>query len=625
MNQVNHIKKLDLTVSFLKIVCGICGILYLLYIFSPIRFWDKLVIPSQLEVLKISFIFINILLSVVLITQIFHKEKSLKFSLIDVFVVLFSLYLLIVFFIQPNQMYFETKFRLLISTLSYIFIRASNPKFYLLYFFVLLVAGFLQIGYGIVYQVDFSQSFKAWFSNITGDFYNTGPWGGFVSILIIISFFNYIYNTKAYNHKYIYLFYTLALVPFLAASDSRAAWLTTIISILYIVIINTKSQTIIRSLKYKLGILAFTLILIPTLIFGLYKYRESSVDGRFLIWQVSVNMIKDKPLTGYGIDGFQRNYMKHQAIYFHNNPESSYSLLADNNRFAFNEFLKIGVEHGIFGLIFSIVLICFALFKKVKIKDERKKQTLIIARALLITLITFGFFSYPFSILQFQLLLVLSLAVISAAYPTAFQTKSFSFKYNYAFYNVLIVLFMCLIVFSFKTHYKYISSYSDAFTKWNKSLKSFYEDPISSISNLKDLYPILSENPDYLYTYGHALKITGLCNESIKIFEHTILLSPSYDALLELGECYEKTGQYTKAKNCWLKAAHMIPSRFSPEYMLAKMYVSIGNTPEAKNLINSLLNRKPKLSTPEYYDLIIKIQDLDSEINLSLKPQNYFK
>jgi len=52
-------------------------------------------------------------------------------------------------------------------------------------------------------------------------------------------------------------------------------------------------------------------IFLAVLITGLYFYKKDSANGRLLIWRCSWEMIKDKPLTGYGHGGFKANYMNY--------------------------------------------------------------------------------------------------------------------------------------------------------------------------------------------------------------------------------------------------------------------------------------------------------------------------
>lgn len=80
---------------------------------------------------------------------------------------------------------------------------------------------------------------------------------------------------------------------------------------------------------------------------GLYFYRSGSADARQLIWRVSLDMIADRPLTGFGPGNFPRYYMLYQADWFRAHPDSEFAAVADNAVYPFNEYIKLAVETGI--------------------------------------------------------------------------------------------------------------------------------------------------------------------------------------------------------------------------------------------------------------------------------------
>ncbi|GHT80081.1 hypothetical protein AGMMS50262_24160 [Bacteroidia bacterium] len=98
-----------------------------------------------------------------------------------------------------------------------------------------------------------------------------------------------------------------------------------------------------------------SILLVTGILFSakIYYLKKDSADGRLLVWTVCLTMIKEKPLTGWGVNGFQKNYLLKQGEYFKNHPNSPWADLADDTTSPFNEFLKVGVEYGIIGY-FSI-------------------------------------------------------------------------------------------------------------------------------------------------------------------------------------------------------------------------------------------------------------------------------
>ncbi len=84
---------------------------------------------------------------------------------------------------------------------------------------------------------------------------------------------------------------------------------------------------------------------------GLYCWKKDSADGRLLVWNCSLEMLADAPLTGHGPDAFQAEYMDYQAGWLAEHPEEKWERLAGNVRHPFNEYLRIAAEYGVAGLL----------------------------------------------------------------------------------------------------------------------------------------------------------------------------------------------------------------------------------------------------------------------------------
>lgn len=139
-------------------------------------------------------------------------------------------------------------------------------------------------------------------------------------------------------------FFAVLLIVFaVILSGSRAGMLSIIVMLILWLLLKVK-------VTGKMVVLSSVSILLLFSI--LYFYKKDSADGRLLIWQCSWEMIKEKPLLGHGIGGFQANYMNYQANYFKQNPDSSFVRLADSTNRAFNEYVLLIVNYGFVGLIF---------------------------------------------------------------------------------------------------------------------------------------------------------------------------------------------------------------------------------------------------------------------------------
>lgn len=157
----------------------------------------------------------------------------------------------------------------------------------------------------------------------------------------------------------------LAVVLAIVVSGSRSGVLT-----IAIVLAIWLYPYIPFKLKSKILI---SVCLILVLLGGGYFLKKDSADGRLLIWRCSLEMVKDLPFCGYGINGFKAHYMDYQANFFMEKPNSGYMKLADNVSSPFNEYLNIVIKFGYLGMIILILGISLLIFVIVKIQSMRSE------------------------------------------------------------------------------------------------------------------------------------------------------------------------------------------------------------------------------------------------------------
>ena len=89
--------------------------------------------------------------------------------------------------------------------------------------------------------------------------------------------------------------------------------------------------------------------------FGRESSKSQAGDRRLLIWNITTQAIMEHPVTGIGIGGFPATYAKEQSAYFETDTASSKEKqTATCPQYAYNEYLQIGLELGITGLLFFI-------------------------------------------------------------------------------------------------------------------------------------------------------------------------------------------------------------------------------------------------------------------------------
>lgn len=323
----------------------------------------------------------------------------------------------------------------------------------------------------------------------------------------------------------------------------------------------------------------FCLILGILLFLGLYILRKDSANGRLLIWRCSWEMIIDKPLVGHGPGSFVAKYMDYQSNWLKEHPNDRWVWLAGNVKHPFNEFLKIGTEYGVLGLIF-IVGVCIWAWRLYKRSSDAEYPMWIGIAALSVC----ALFSYPLAYPSVCMLLFFQLGIIGN------KRSGMQFKQKYK-----IAMFggMALFIFVFTIYWgkKEIEWYGIV----SESMKDRTE---SVLSDYQQLYPFMRENALFLYNYGAELNKVGRWGESVKVMKECSLLLKDTDVQMLLADNYNNLGQFSLAEKAWTSAANMSPNRYFPAYQLFILYLKQNRQDEALKLAKNIL-RKP-IKVPSY-------------------------
>lgn len=547
---------------------------------------------------------------------------------------------------------------LIAFSVLYISLRFLSKKNTLFIFCALLITGITQAIYGNLQLYGVYPSHHGMFK-MTGSFFNPGPYAGYlitiIPIAICLSSFKYTslinivhkstpkpdtsnsknafsirsklasltYRIKPFlllkryqpnALQYLITVSLIAIILVLPASKSRAAWIAVIGASTFILYkiwfldtnssinkIKSRVRTALKSHFAKTIALVASLIILTSVVFALYHFKQGSADGRLLIWKISANMIKDRPLLGYGPNGFQANYMDYQAKFFSKNTTSPESAVADNTKYAFNEFIEISTETGFIGLTLFIVLLSFLLIGKTQNLSVREMIELIALRASLFSLIIFSMFSYPSNIIPIKTNFILFLSLISN-YLVPIKTVNFAIHKNgnQNRINKKVPKIIIAAVLIIGANFYALSSIRlyQANKKW-KIAFSAYQMGAYDICNkdYEEAFPYLKYNGDFLLNYGKALSMAEKHEKAIEILEYAKNYYPNTVLQTALGDSYKALGQFNKAEEAYLDAWHMIPSRFYPKYLLAKLYNETGQIEKAIDTANELLTKEVKVDS----------------------------
>ncbi|MBU0468044.1 MAG: O-antigen ligase family protein [Candidatus Omnitrophica bacterium] len=138
---------------------------------------------------------------------------------------------------------------------------------------------------------------------------------------------------------------------------SRGAWAATAVAVLFFVLF-----AVVKNKKVIKLYLLFTIVAIVVSLFvglkmkndfgGKEFNRANTVAWRVVVWEDSIRMIKNKPVFGYGINTFAKEFQKIRTAY------------QESPTYAHNCYIQIAAENGLLGL-FCFLWIIVSMFKKI--------------------------------------------------------------------------------------------------------------------------------------------------------------------------------------------------------------------------------------------------------------------
>lgn len=436
--------------------------------------------------------------------------------------------------------------------------------------------------YGIFCLLEEKAPGVSW-SMVKGMFPNTALWGQFLSICIVILWGQLLYYKSNWR---IVLYRSVCLLGeifLLVASDSRGAWLGALSGCL---LVSYWRFNFSGGWKWICCISGVLLAIV--FCWWLYHYKLDSANGRLLIWRNCLAMMAEKPVWGWGIDGVRKYYMLFQGEYFRIHPDSFYNTLAGNTFYAFNEILRIGVEHGLVGIA-GIVVGGWFMFK-----NSEKSALGYIIKAALFCFVVFAQFSYPLS----DWLLSLFLVFLLASLPI----KSYGMGYNFYFRLIVQVILLGVGIMLSIWSLRFCTAYG----KWDKTFVS--RNMKQNLEIMENAYPFLKQHPFFLQNYGRQLNQAGEFEKACGILKEAQRNYATYPVFVEWGKSLAATGRKEDALVCWGKAACMIPNRFTPLYLQMKLYQEIGEYSTAKEYAKEIMAKHRKMDSPKLYKILREAQ-----------------
>ena len=135
------------------------------------------------------------------------------------------------------------------------------------------------------------------------------------------------------------------------------------------------------------------------------------------------------------------------------------------------------------------------------------------------------------------------------------------------------------------------------------------------MENRKGLFPSgrLSRGFKPVYTFIFCpIRPAGFC---VRVWRMSIFLwaaELSADPMVynKLGKNYQALKQYDRAEKAYVQAAHMIPHRIYPLYLLALLYREMGDMEKARDMARQVIDQEPKVWSPAVEEMKTEMKQL---------------
>lgn len=411
--------------------------------------------------------------------------------------------------------------------------------------------------------------------DVTGTFFNPGPYAIFVAVVLAVSVAWWYRHGEAFAGRGRWSrvgAWSVAAVavfcfPVLVATWSRAAWVAVAVAAACLL---WKAHR--RMVLWGMGVAVCAGV-------AAYFLKQGSADGRLLMTMVAGRAWAGEWLCGHGLGGYAQAYGAAQEAFFAARPGSPLSVVAGSPEYAFNGVLGVGVEQGVLGVVPALVLGLWSL----AVLCRRGEVS---AYGWLVLLVS-SLFSYPFALWPF-----LSLAVAWVALAVSLEAGAAEVRWwkRTVVWPVVAAGGLCVWHLSACTAWC-VEAYEEF-----RRVRGIQD--VAFLEDYRKKYEDLKAYPDFLFTFGTALREAGRYNESNAMLRQGTRVSCDPVFYTLMGNNYRDLGAVAEAESAYRKAFGMLPGRMYPLYRLMKLYEAEGQMRKAEEMARQIIAFRPKVDSP---------------------------
>lgn len=407
-------------------------------------------------------------------------------------------------------------------------------------FIGICVWGIVESIFGISQVFGHGASRHALFA-LTGHFFNPGPFGGFIAVTTSLAAAYLIRFRRRWRGPYRMTMMIVAAAAFslgvivLPASLSRAAWLAFAVAICTALMAEKSARLWLR----RHGAATVGICIVAAgLCAGAFLMKKDSAVGRMHIWNMEARAIAASPWLGNGPGLGLGAYGRAQEAFFREHLGSvspEIVKVAGCPEYPFNEYLGIGMETGVAGLLLSLSVIISAIAGLIRRRS--------VFASGLVAWAVFACFSYPLSVVQTSVLAVMLLGFSGTGVQMGGRGRIIG---TAAGLLLSLAAFMLL----------------DGGFPSNKTQAT-------------------GTDCRSLFADGYALSTEGRYEQSDSILVRGAELSSDPMFHVIIGKNKEARGNYAAASDEYLKAHYMVPCRLYPLVRLMRLQISTGDDESA--------------------------------------------
>jgi len=333
-------------------------------------------------------------------------------------------------------------------------------------------------------------------------------------------------------------------------------------------------------------------------------FSSPSIINRATMWKSAINMIKEKPVFGFGTGAVRYFYQKYQSEILKKNQNLTFI----KTSYVHNDYLQITAEFGIIGLFLFVLFIISLIYffdKNSYLLDIKEYFFSICIISSLIFILCESFFNFPLFVLPSSAIFFICSGIL---YSIIIKYQIY-LKENKFFSNVFLVsiLIFITIIIAYNTKPIISNIYSAKALsegKKNSPMEAYYYQKAITINK-----------NDYIASFNLGMHyfLKRDYENSIKYFKYALSIYPySADAIYNIATIYKSIDEKKQSEEFFKKTLELYPNNIQANLNLGKLYLNLGKTEEGLKYISFA-----KQIAPNYIDTeqLIKVLDFKEVTN----------